>query len=242
MKFTKEYRKIWNAQYYLKNKERILKKNEEWRKKNKERQNARARQYYYENKEKLNQKGKEYYHKNWHKIQEQHRKYKKNNEEKLKKHYYSESNQKRLKEYREKNKERDKKVRQERDKKNRKKLNKYTRDRKKNNPSFRIRHQLSNRLWSALKRNNLYQSKCASTMQLVGCTIEELWKHLESSPSWEPWMTRENYGKGGWDVDHILPCASFDLKCPVQQLACFHWSNLQPLEHIKNCAKGDKIL
>ena len=44
----------------------------------------------------------------------------------------------------------------------------------KNNPSIRIRHQLSNRLWSALKRNNLYQNKCASTMQLVGCTIEEL--------------------------------------------------------------------
>ena len=242
MKFTKEYRKIWNAQHYLKNKERILKKNKEWREKNKERKNARARQYYYENKERLNQKGKEYYHKNWHKVQERHRKYKENNEEKLKKHYYSESNQKRLKEYREKNKERTKKIRQERDKKNRKKLNKYTRDRKKTNPSIRIRHQLSNRLWSALKRNNLYQNKCASTMQLVGCTIEELWKHLESSSSWEPWMTRENYGKGGWDVDHILPCASFDLKCPVQQLACFHWSNLQPLEHIKNCAKGDKIL
>ena len=242
MKFTKEYRKIWNAQHYLKNKERILKKNKEWREKNKERKNARARQYYYENKERLNQKGKEYYHKNWHKVQERHRKYKENNEEKLKKHYYSESNQKRLKEYREKNKERTKKIRQERDKKNRKKLNKYTRDRKKTNPSIRIRHQLSNRLWSALKRNNLYQNKCASTMQLVGCTIEELWKHLESSSSWEPWMTRENYGKGGWDVDHILPCASFDLKCPVQQLACFHWSNLQPLEHIKNVKKGSKIL
>ena len=242
MKFTKEYRKIWHAQHYLKNKERILKKNKEWREKNREKKNARAKQYYLENKEKLNQKGKEYYHKNWHKVQEQHRKYKENNEEKLKKHYYSESNQKRLKEYREKNKERTKKIRQERDKKNRKKLNKYTRDRKKTNPSIRIRHQLSNRLWSALKRNNLYQNKCASTMQLVGCTIEELSKHLESSSSWEPWMPRENYGKGGWDVDHILPCASFDLKCPVQQLACFHWSNLQPLEHIKNCAKGDKIL
>tara|TARA_R100000988_G_C3947322_1_gene139304 strand:- start:81 stop:809 length:729 start_codon:yes stop_codon:yes gene_type:complete len=242
MKFTKEYRKIWNAQHYLKNKEKISKKHKEWREKNKEKQNARQRQYYLENKEKINQKVKEYYHKNWHKVQEQHRKYKENNEEKLKKHYYSESNQKRLKKYREKNKERSKKIRQERDKKNRKKLNKYTRDRKKNNPSIRIRHQLSNRLWSALKRNNLYQNKCASTMQLVGCTIEELWKHLESSSSWEPWMTRENYGKGGWDVDHILPCASFDLKCPVQQLACFHWSNLQPLEHIKNVTKGSKIL
>jgi len=242
MKFTKEYRKIWAAQYYLKNKEKISKKHKKYHEKNKEKQYARAKQYYLENKEKLDQKGKEYYHKNWHKVQEQHRKYKENNKEKLNKHYYSESNQKRLKEYRENNKERDKKMRQERDKKNRKKLNKYMRDRKRNNPSIRIRHQLSNRLWSALKRNNLYQNKCTSTMQFVGCTIEELWKHLESSSSWEPWMTRENYGKGGWDVDHILPCASFDLRCPVQQLACFHWSNLQPLEHIKNVTKGNKIL
>ena len=36
MKFTKEYRKIWNAQHYLKNKETILKKNKERREKNKE--------------------------------------------------------------------------------------------------------------------------------------------------------------------------------------------------------------
>ena len=242
MKFTKEYRKIWNAQHYLKNKETILKKHKEWSKKNKEKQYARARQYYLENKEEINQKSKEHYHKNWHKIQERHRKWNENNKEKLKKHYYSESNQKRLKEYRENNKERDKKMRQEWDAKNRKKVNKYTRDRKRNNPSIRIRHQLSNRLWSALKRNNLYQNKSTSTMQLVDCTIEELWKHLESSSSWEPWMTRENYGKGGWDVDHILPCASFNLRCPVQQLACFHWSNLQPLEHIKNMTKGSKIL
>jgi hypothetical protein len=242
MKFTKEYRKIWNAQHYLKNKETILKKNKEWREKNKEKQYARAKQYYLENKEKISQQAKEHYHKNWHKIQERHRKWNENNKEKIKKYYYSESTQKKLKEYREKNKERDKKMRQERDKKNRKKLNKYMRDRKKNNPSIRIRHQLSNRLWSALKRNNLYQNKSTSTMQLVDCTIEELWKHLESSSSWEPWMTRENYGKGGWDVDHILPCSSFNLRCPVQQLACFHWSNLQPLEHIKNMTKGSKIL
>jgi len=242
MKFTKEYRKIWNAQHYLKNKERISKEHKEYYEKNKEKIYARNRQYYLENKEKINQKNKEHYYKNWHKVQEQHRKWKENNKEKLKKHYYSESNQKRLKEYKENNKERDNKRRQERDKKNRKKLNKYMRDRKRNNPNIRIRHQLSTRLWSALKRNNLYKNKCASTMQLVGCTIEELWKHLESSSSWEPWMTRENYGKGGWDVDHILPCASFDLKCPVQQLACFHWSNLQPLEHIKNVTKGSKIL
>ena len=38
MKFTKEYRKIWNAQYYLKNKERISKEHKEYHEKNKEKQ------------------------------------------------------------------------------------------------------------------------------------------------------------------------------------------------------------
>ena len=47
MKFTKEYRKIWNAQYYLKNKERISKEHKEYHEKNKEKQNARSRQYYF---------------------------------------------------------------------------------------------------------------------------------------------------------------------------------------------------
>ena len=50
MKFTKEYRKIWNAQHYLKNKERISKEHKEYHEKNKEKQNARSRQYYLENK------------------------------------------------------------------------------------------------------------------------------------------------------------------------------------------------
>jgi len=32
------------------------------------------------------------------------------------------------------------------------------------------------------------------------------------------------------------------MTCPLQQHACFHYSNLQPLEHIKNIKKRDKIL
>ena len=75
-------------------------------------------------------------------------------------------------------------------------------------------------------------------MKLIGCTIEELWIHLESCKSWEPWMTRENYGRGGWDVDHIIACATFNLTDPVHQRICFNWSNLQPLEHIENIKKG----
>ncbi len=75
-------------------------------------------------------------------------------------------------------------------------------------------------------------------MQLIGCTINELKKHLESK--FEPWMNWENQGQGGWDIDHIIAMSKFDLSCPVQQHACCHYSNLQPLGHADNVRKGNK--
>ena len=50
-------------------------------------------------------------------------------------------------------------------------------------------------------------------------------------------MTWQNYGDG-WHIDHIHPCAAFDLTDPEQQKACFHWSNLQPLWAIDNFRKS----
>ena len=104
-------------------------------------------------------------------------------------------------------------------------------------PNFRLRRNLGKRLWAFLKGVN----KSASTMKLIGCTLEQLWVHLESSPKWEPWMTRENYGRsGGWDIDHIKACAKFDSTNPAHQRECMNWSNLQPMEHIANIKKGRK--
>ena len=114
---------------------------------------------------------------------------------------------------------------------------KLDRKKRKEDPSYRITKNLRNRINRALKSSN----KSAVTMKLIGCSIFELWKHLESHPSWEAWMTRENYGKM-WHVDHIKPCASFDLTCPNQQRICFNYKNLQPLEAIENMRKGAKIL
>jgi len=75
-------------------------------------------------------------------------------------------------------------------------------------------------------------------MELIGCSIAFLKEHLVAR--FQPGMSWENYGKGGWDVDHARPCASFNLTDPAQQRECFHYSNLQPMWHMPNIKKSDK--
>lgn len=67
--------------------------------------------------------------------------------------------------------------------------------------------------------------KSAPTLRLMGCSWEQLRKHLQSQ--FTCGMAWDNYGK--WEIDHIMPCGSFDLSDPEQQKACFHFSNLRPL-------------
>ena len=52
-------------------------------------------------------------------------------------------------------------------------------------------------------------------------------------------MSWDNYGIHGWHIDHIRPCASFDLTDPEQQRQCFHYPNLQPLWAFDNLSKND---
>ena len=129
-----------------------------------------------------------------------------------------------------KNKEKRKIYKQERIEKTRI----WEKNRYKTNINFRLTKLLRTRLRKALKGID----KSDLTLELIGCTIDELRKHLESK--FEPWMSWENQGRGGWDIDHIIAMSKFDLKCPVQQHACCHWSNLQPMEHIANIKKGTK--
>jgi hypothetical protein len=82
------------------------------------------------------------------------------------------------------------------------------------------------------------KAKSAKTMELLGCSIDMLKEHLEAG--FDDKMTWENYGTY-WHVDHIRPCASFDLIDPAQQRECFNWTNLQPLEAIENIRKGAKL-
>jgi len=67
---------------------------------------------------------------------------------------------------------------------------------------------------------------------LLGCSPVELKAHFESL--FLPGMSWGNRGINGWEIDHIKPCASFDLTDPAQQALCFHYTNLRPLWRFDN--------
>ena len=56
-------------------------------------------------------------------------------------------------------------------------------------------------------------------------------------------MNWSNYGHGigKWVIDHIIPCAAFDLSNQIEQYKCFHYTNLQPLWFYENAEKSDKL-
>ena len=218
-----EKKKQYNKEYYLNNKEKLIQKRKEYRLNNKEKQKQYKKEYYLNNKEKIKQKIKEYRLNNKEKIKQ----WRLNNREKIiqqkKEHYLKNKkhyNQK-CKQWRLNNK---KHIREY--------YHKYEKERFKIDPNYKLVKLIRNRINSVLKGK--YKSK--STIKLLGCSIEECWQHLESK--FQPGMTRDNYGK--WHVDHIKPCASFDLTDPEQQKICFHYTNLQPLWAIDNIKKGAK--
>ena len=77
-------------------------------------------------------------------------------------------------------------------------------------------------------------AKSRKTVQLIGCSIDHLRQHLEAQ--FTEGMTWDNHGE--WHIDHIKPCAAFDLTCERQQRECFNYTNLQPLWASDNLTKG----
>jgi hypothetical protein len=165
---------------------------------------------------------KEYYSKNRKRIIKNQLKYY-NKHKKQQKLYYQE-NRERIRKYQTKYK-----------KMNRNKIRKYQDYRLKNNINIKLAEYLRHRIYDILKIRKT--PKSSTTMKLVGCSIEQLKYHLESR--FKPGMTWKNYGK--WHIDHIRPCASFNLNKPSEQKKCFHYTNLQPLWAKENLKKSNKF-
>jgi hypothetical protein len=100
----------------------------------------------------------------------------------------------------------------------------YIKNKLKNDSSFKLKETLRKRLYSLLIKNQTPKKYSASI--LLGCTIEECKKHLESQ--FKNGMNWDNHGVV-WEIDHIIPCSSFDLTKEEEQQKYFHYTNLQPL-------------
>ena len=98
--------------------------------------------------------------------------------------------------------------------------------------AYRVLTLSRNRLNKALKGRG---SKPARTMELVGCTADELISYLQE-------LSPENADLKNYHIDHIRPCASFDFSDPKEIEKCFHWTHLQPLTPEANLRKGASYL
>lgn len=101
--------------------------------------------------------------------------------------------------------------------------------------SYRIKNSVRSCIIKAITNNQ----KAGRSVQLLGCSIEEFKRHIESQ--WKDGMCWKNYGRerGQWSFDHVICCVLFDFTYPSHQHACFHHSNVRPLWHIENVAKND---
>lgn len=118
---------------------------------------------------------------------------------------------------------------------NRDHVNKRIREQHAADPNKRMTHAYRSRILSALKTGK----KSTNATKLLGCSIEDFRIYLESK--FEPGMSWANYG-AYWEIDHIMPCAIFDLTKPEHQRRCFHFSNHQPLTLRQNRSNSAKVL
>lgn len=108
----------------------------------------------------------------------------------------------------------------------------YNKTRRQTDEAFKLLSNLRCRLHQVLKGTG----KSTSTMELTGMESNDLLKYLyEMSPRFEGVPLTELH------VDHIIPCAAFDMGNVDHQRVCFHYTNLQLLTPAENLSKRDSV-
>lgn len=105
-------------------------------------------------------------------------------------------------------------------------------------PTFRLKNNLCSRLRAIVKSGKHW-------IKYLGCDMEflkewfnyqfrlyKLYNDMEFS--WD------HYDE--WEIDHVIPCKSFDFSDETQRKICFNWSNLSPLTKTENSSKRAKII
>jgi hypothetical protein len=210
------------------NKDDIYARDKIWRENNKELKREYNKRHVAENKDYYIEYQKSYYTENKDKLSISHKQYYERNKDDLL--IYS-------KDWRLENREYLSGYFKEYRKNNKDYINSRRRNRLRNDTEFKIYSLLRTRIWDALTKCRGIKS--IKSIELLGCSIEHCRKHLESQ--FKEGMSWDNHGLKGWHIDHIKPCASFDLTDIEEQKKCFNYSNLQPLWAIDNLKKGDRL-
>ena len=155
----------------------------------------------------------------------------KKNKKKINKEYQKEYS----KQWRIKNKEKIKQKKKIYYKNNKEKITEDIKTRRKKDSLFRMRGNLGSRTRIAFKRSKW--RKNSSNIEMLGCTYEEAFKHIENQ--FTEGMTWANHSYYGWHIDHIIPLASAKTEEELKSLC--HYTNLQPLWAEDNLSKGAKI-
>ena len=228
-------KKKYMKAYRLSNKEKLKEQQKEYHKK-----------YYQEKKEQIKQKSKEYYEKNKDGVIKE---YRENNKEQIKIYSKEHSKKYRCGEKREELLEKKRKYHWENrqqilEKKReyskrpevKKRVNEKNKERYDNDTQYKLKTLIRSRLRLAIK--NTFKS--GSSIENLGCTIDDLMVHLENQ--FEEGMTWENHSLEGWHIDHIKPLCQFDLNDPKQLAEACHYTNLQPLWCYNNYSKGGRTV
>ncbi len=118
-----------------------------------------------------------------------------------------------------------------------KRINARYHERTLNDPKFKLKRCLRQRIWKVIKQQEGVKRR--RSFDLTGCTPQFLKQWLESQ--FKRGMKWSNYGKR-WDIDHKVPCKVFNLSVESEQLKCFHYSNLQPLWKEENLRKHGNVI
>jgi hypothetical protein len=123
-------------------------------------------------------------------------------------------------------------------KENKDKVNKlvsqYRKKRFSEDEVFKLTFTVRSRLRNFLKLSG--GIKKDTTFDLIGCTPQELVKHIENQ--FTDGMSWDNHGE--WHIDHIVPLSTADNYDDLKRLS--HYSNLQPLWAKDNLSKSNKTL
>lgn len=165
----------------------------------------RTNKYYTVNKTKVNERHKKHYINNKDKTLNKHKEYNKNNKDKIRQQQaiYNQNNIDKIRLYR----------------------NKYNKFRESTDINYKLRKRIS----SAISNRLIHGKSKKSFLDKIGYTVFELRTHLESK--FTKGMSWENYGRHGWEIDHIIPEKMFkydNMNHPAFK-ACWSLNNLQPL-------------